>query len=460
MAGDRYDKRIGMDFTQGPVMPLLLKFFLPFMAASILNSLYNTVDTIIIGQFVGSVGIVSVTMGGKMLNMATTVGLAFAGGGQVLIAQLTGAGRKDRINSAVGTMFTEMFCIAVICSAVMLIFGKQILTVLNTPAQAMEGAYQYLIVTSAGLPLMFLYTAVSSALGGMGDSRRPLIFIAIAALVNLAGDIVFIVVFHLDALGTAIATVIGQAVSLICSVTYLYRRREKFGFDFRLKSFAVNLEHLKVMIKIGFPNALRGIFISGTQLYLIGNVNIYGVSESAAYSIGDKVYHLTNVFVNSVGQGAGGMVAQNVGAGRSDRVKKVVLDTFIVSMTGAVVLSALSLLIPYQIYGLFTSEASVLAFAPAMMRVCALIYFMCAFQVTFNCVLTGTGASVLSFIGGILDGVVFRMGFSLLFADVLGWGVVGYFMGEALARLGPILVGGIYYFTGVWKRRGSLIKDS
>ncbi len=457
MAGGN-KKVIGTDFTTGQIMPLLIKFFLPMLAANILNSIYNTVDTIIIGQFVGSAGIVSVNMGGKMLNMFTHFGIAFAGGGQVLIAQLVGAKREDKVKQTIGTLFDMMAVLAILGAALMLIFAVPILKLLNTPEEAFDGALGYLRVTAIGLIFMFGYNAVSSILAGMGESKKPLIFVAIAAVVNLIGDIIFIVVFHLDAVGTAIATVLGQAVSLIISLIYLYRRREDFGFDFKLPSFKADWEMLKIMVKIGFPNALRSLCITVTQLYLLGNVNVYGVTESAAYSIGDKIYHLANVFVTSIGNGASGMVGQNLGAGKNHRVKTVVFDTFILSLAGAVLLSVISLLFPKQIFGLFTKDPAVLAYAPPFMMISALIYLLCCFMVTFNAITTAAGKSVLNFLGGILDGIIFRISFSMLFATVLGWGVIGYFMGEALARLGPPIVSGIYYFSRRWEKTGQLIK--
>ena len=257
---------MGTDFTRGEVMPLLFKFFLPFLLANLLNSIYNTVDTIIIGQFVGSSGIVAVTMGGKMLNLFTNIGLAFAGGGQVLISQLVGAGRRDELNATIGTLFSEMFGLSLLFALVTFLFSRRIITWLNTPPEAFESAVVYLRITCAGLPLIFGYNAVSSVLRGMGDSKSPLIFIAIAAFINLVGDLIFIVLFHMGAAGTAIATVLGQGLSLLFSLTVLYRRREHFGFDFRPASFRVDYPKLRVMLRLGYPVALRACCITITQL--------------------------------------------------------------------------------------------------------------------------------------------------------------------------------------------------
>jgi len=452
------EKRIGIDFTQGPITPLLVRYCIPFLLANILNSLYNTVDTIVIGQFVGGVGIVAVNMGGKTLNMFSMVGSSLAGGGQTLIAQLTGARRRDDINSTIGTLFSTLLILAVATAGILIALAGAVLRILNTPAEAFDGAYYYLVITSAGIPLMFGYNAVSAVLRGMGDSKSPLLFIGIAAVFNLIGDIVFIVVFHMGAIGTAIATVMGQGISLIFSIVYLIRRKEQFGFDFRLKSFRIAKDKLVVILKIGLPMALRGIFINGAQLFMMRFVNAYGVAEAAAYSIGDKVYHLSNIFVMAVSQGNAAIIGQNIGADRKDRVRMSMRSTFGIAMGMAIILAAISLLLPKQLFSLFTSEPEVMAYARPIMAVAAFIYFTCALLATYDGVVTGTGAAMLSFLGGMLDGVIFRISFGFLFGWGLHLGVVGFFMGEALARFGPVSVGMIYYHTGAWKRKKKLIE--
>ena len=451
---------MGTDFTEGSIMPMLLRFMLPFLLASILNSLYNTVDMIIIGRYVGKVGIVSVNMGGRLLNLFSQISLTLAGGGQVLISQQFGAKRRDELNSTIGTMFTEMLVISATLAVVTTIFATQILGLLNTPEESFPGALKYLRITSLGLPLIFGYNAVSSVLRGMGDSRSPLIFIAIAAAFNLLGDFVFVKHFHMGAPGTAIATVLGQGISLVFSLLVLYRRRDRFGFDFKLKSFAVDWDKLWIMLKIGFPMTLRALFINFTQMFMLRYVNAYGLAESAAYAICDKIIHLTNIFSTSARQAAGGMVGQNIGAKKPDRVVVIVRCCAIVTLTAAAVLAAVGILFPRAFFSLFDSNPDVLAYARPFMLITGLIYFLGATMAPFEAVVSGTGHSMLGFLGGILDGVVFRIGFSFLFAFALNMGVTGFLLGDALARLGPIIVSGSYYLSGAWRRRKRLVSDS
>lgn len=443
-------KTVGMDFTQGSIMTMLLKFFLPFLLANALNNLYNTVDAVIIGQFLGSYGIVAVSMGGKMLALYTLVGTSLAAAGQVLISQHIGAGRKDELNSTIGNLFTELFVFSVLFAIINLCFGKSILSLINTPEDSFLPALDYLQITSIGLPLMFGYNAVSSVLRAMGDSKSPLLFIAIATVLNIVLDIVFIVYFDLGVAGTALATVIGQGVSLVFSLTLLYRKRDEFGFDFKPSSFKVVWSKLALLLKLGLPLSMRGVFIIVTQMYLLSFINSFGMAASAAYNVSDKIYHIANIFAISVREAGGTMVAQNIGARKYDRVKTIVGSVAKVSFSAAAVMAAFSLAFPKTVFSLFTSDAEVLAQAASYMMVCCVIYFLSAAIAPYEGVVSGTGNAKLGFLGGMLDGVVFRIGFGMLFGLVLDMGALGFFLGDALARSGIVLVGAIYYHSGKW----------
>lgn len=450
---------IGTDFTQGAMMPVLLKFMFPFLLANLLNSIYNTVDTIIIGQFVGSAGTLAVSLGGRVLNLCTMISTAIAGGGQVLVSQLYGAKKRNEINSAVGTFFSITIISSFIIAVVSFFSAELILAWMNTPEEAFDAALQYFRITCIGMPLLFGYNAVSSVLRGMGDSRNPLLFIAIAAVINLIGDLVFIISFQMGAAGTAYATVIGQGVSLVFSLLLLYRRREQFGFDFKLRSFKINPGHTKIILKIGLPMALRSCCIQFTQMFLMRYVNLYSVAEATTYAIASKLIQLTNIFSMSIRQASGAIVGQNVGAGQLARVHSTVRCSLLLMTITAIILSVLSLLFPEAIFGCFTRDPAVIAYAVPFMRITCLLYFCSAVLGSYDSVVTGTGNSMLGFIGGLLDGVVFRLGLSFLFGWGLNMGVAGFFMGDVLARLAPIIIDMIYYHSGAWKRY-RLIKDT
>lgn len=448
---------IGSDFTTGNINKQLILFSMPFLLATLLSSLYNTVDMIIIGQFVGSVGTVAVSLGGRCMDLLTMLGQGFAGGGQVLISQQVGAKKREELNATIGTMFSLLLGMSVVSGALCYIFCYDILTWLNTPQEAMESAAAYLKITSVGMPLMFGYHSVASVLRGMGDSKSPLIFVAIAAVLNLILDVVFIAAFGLGAAGTALATVIGQGVSLVCSLVVLYRKREAFGFDFQLRSFAIDMSKLKIIWDIGLPMAARSIFIGGTQMFVVAFVNDYGLAQSAAYSIGTKITNLLNVVNTSMRQASGSMVGQNVGAGNYDRVKKVVRACLVMGVVSASFFTAVSFLFPQQIFRLFTDDPDVMAQAAAFMAMAVVLFWLSAFLGPLEGVVTGIGNGKLSFAMGVLDGVVCRLAFSFFFGVTLNMEAAGFFLGNNMGKSGPLIVDSIYYFSGKWKNYKKLV---
>jgi putative MATE family efflux protein len=451
---------MGMDFTQGNITVKLIKFVGPLLMANILNSLYNTVDMIIIGQYVGSTGTVAVSLGGKMLMFLTMIGMGLSNGGQVLIAQQAGAKQHDQIKYSIGTLFSLLGIISLACCLICLLLSRRIIGWLNTPPEAFDAALAYLRITSIGLPLMFGYTAISSVLRGMGDSKNPLLFIAIAATFNLILDIVFIVNLNLGAAGTALATVIGQGVSLVISVMLLYKKRRDLGFDFKPGSFAIDREKCRIILRIGLPMAAQSGLIQVTQLFIMSYVNMFGLVQAAAYGIGDKIIHLLNVVQQSMMQGGSAMTGQNIGAGKLERVKKLVWTVLGVNIGVTVVVSFFTtLLFPGAVFSLFTKDPLVLAYSFSFMIITAACLFLSSIMGAFSGVTTGTGNAKLSFLAGFLDGVIFRIAFSFLFGFALHMEVTGFFLGNTLARLGPIVVHCPYYFSGAWKRRKRLVAE-
>lgn len=445
------DIRTKKDFTQGSIMRQMIPFLSLFVLANLLNSVYNTVDTAVIGRYVGNEGTVAVSVGGKMLNMLTHIGMGLSGAGQILIAQQTGAQKEKDLNETIGTMFSLLFIFAAVLGTLCIVFAVPILNYLNTPSEAFSQALAYLRITSIGLPLMFGYNAVSAALRAMGDSKNPLLFIAIASVVNLVLDVFFIRNLHMGAAGAALATVIGQGLSLTLATMILYRRKEEFCFDFKASSFLIKKDKMKSILEIGIPLAANSIFISAAQLYTMKYVNAYGLVQASAYSIADKLLHLLNTLTNSVKSAAGTMAGQNLGARKYDRVKQVVHSSFTLSCVFAAVMSLLAILFSEAIFACFTTDPEVLAYSGVFMQICALILILSAILSAFSPVVTATGNTKLSFLGGFLDGVVLRIGLGMLLGITFKMEVVGFFLGNALCRLGPIVIYAWYYFSGAWK---------
>lgn len=445
------------DLTQGHVTKKLLAFSAPFMLSNVLQTVYSLVDMVVVGQYVGSGGLSGVSIGSELLSLFTFIAMGFSTAGQVMIAQFIGRNDRKSISSTIGTMFTFIQIMSIIATVICLPLKDVFLSWLNTPQEALSEARDYVTVCFAGMFFIFGYNTVSAILRGMGDSKRPLLFIAIAAVTNLVLDLLFVAVFDMASFGAALATVIGQALSFVISLVYLYRRRVAFGFDFRLKSFRIDRTKLTPLVKLGLPMALQHAAISISMLFVNSYVNSYGVTASAVTGIGTKLRSLMSIVSQSVSTAGSTMMGQNLGAGEHDRVKKIVHVSHAVCLIAAAALSAVLLLFPEQIFSVFNQDPEVLGMAAQYMPVEAIAFFSFALMCPFNALINGLGYSTLSFVIGLLDGVVARIGISLLLGIVLGWGITGFWYGNAVAGYVTVIIGGIYYYSNRWKTRKLLV---
>lgn len=446
-------KRVGRDLTEGSIIKLLLLFSLPIIATNLIQQLYSMVDLMVVGQFVGSVGTVGVATGGEVSDLMTPVATAFSTAGQIYIAQLAGAKMTEGIKKAVGTLLTMMFAISIACIVVTVLFHKTILGLLNCPPEAFNQAAYYMIITTLGMPFIFGYNAVCGVLRGMGESKRPLIFVCVAAVVNIAADLVLVIVFHMGAVGTAIATVLSQTGSFLAAFFYMYRHREAFDFSLKPSYFKIEKKTAFIILKLGIPQLVRVVFVQFSMLWVKSCVNSYGLVISATNSVGDKLQKFNNAFLNGVDTASGAMIGQNLGAKKPERAKKITLNTFGCTLCIATAASCLALLIPEKLFGFFTTDPQVIAYAADYMSIMIMAFYMAAFTGAFQAMVTGSGFVSLGFFIGILDGVVCRIGFSLLFVYVFHMGAYSYWWGTAFSRTLPGLLCLGYFLSGKWRTR-------
>ena len=441
------------DLTQGSVTRLLLIFAFPLLCSNLLQTVYNMVDMIVIGQFVGREGLSAVSIGGDVLHFLTFLVMGFSNAGQVILSQYIGAGNRDRIRGTIGTMFTVTFISAVGLTIVCYFGLDAFLTAMNTPAECFDYARQYGMTCVLGLVFIYGYNLVSAILRGMGDSKHPFIFIAVATVVNLVLDLVFVAGLGMGPFGAALATVIGQGVSFLWAIFYLYRHKESFGFDFKPASFKPDPEVLPKLIKLGLPMILQSAAINFSMLFVNSYINSYGVVASAVTGVGNKLGSITAVVTNALSTAGSSMVGQNLGAEKYHRVPKIIGVSMVIDLTFAALLSFLTICFPRTIFGLFNSDPQVLDMAMTYIPVAVLLYVGFAMRSPFFALINGSGNAKLNLIVGLLDGVICRVGLAMLMGLALGMGIMGFWLGNAFAGYMPFLIGGVYFLTGKWKRR-------
>lgn len=442
------------DLTEGSVWRALLSFAAPLFISNALQAVYNMVDMIVVGQFIGGAGMSAVSIGGDLLHLLTFVAMGFSSAGQVLVAQAVGAGEHERLHKTIGTMFTLMLSAAALIALVCFAIRAPLLRWLNTPAESYDYTMDYTVTCMAGLVFIYGYNLVSAILRGMGDSRRPFLFVAIAAVLNMALDVLFVVVFHMAVFGAALATVIGQGVSFLFSLVYLYRHRASFAFDFAPESFRPDREAARRLLGLGIPMAIQSAAISMSKMVLMAWINSFGVVFSALAGIYNKLGTMIAVVSNAFTTAGASMVGQSLGAGKTSRVPRILRCIGAVTLSLCAVLSIVLRFWGREVFGIFTSDEAVLAVSAVLVGPSILNLFGAATRSVAFAIINGSGNTRLNLAVALIDGLLSRIGFAALFGFALGLGCQGFWYGDALAGCVPIMIGGTYLLSGRWKTAG------
>lgn len=446
------------DFTRGSIPKQLFSFAWPLFLSNLLQVVYNMIDMMIVGNVLGKSGLSAVSVGGDVSNFLTFVAMGFSNAGQVLIARYIGARERHKLGKFVGTMSSFLISCAVFLSVVGLLFQKEILQVMNTPPEALEGALHYSGVCMAGLVFIYGYNIVSAILRGMGDSKHPFIFISMAAVINLILDIVFVMGFGMGPGGAALATVISQAISFLTCAVFLTKNRQKFELNIGMREFLHwDKEMLSSLIKLGAPMAIKSASVQVTKLFVNSWINSYGVAVSAFAGIANKVASIANLISTAMNTAGSTMVGQNLAAKEYERVKKILKQLAILTLSVSTLMSVTVCLFPNEIFGIFTSESDVLVIAGGYVPIAVLVFYGSALRAVMNALINGSGNYKINFATAILDAIVLRIVLALLFGLALGMEHYGFWLGDALAGFTPFWIGLIFYFSGGWKKTGKAV---
>ena len=443
------------DFTRGNITRQLIVFSLPLFLSNLLQVLYNTVDMAVVGNVCGKVGLSAVSVGGDVSAFLTFVAMGFSNAGQVIIAQYIGAGQKNKLGKFVGTMSSFLLVCSAFISVIALVFQNGLLRLMNTPESAFSGAAEYSAVCMVGLVFIYGYNVVSAIMRGMGDSKHPFIFISIAAVINIVLDLVFVAGLGMGPFGAGLATVISQGVSFLLCAVFIYKNREKFGLDLVFRDFLIwNRTMLADLVKLGTPMAIKTASIQISKLFVNSFINSYSLEVSAFSGIANKLSSISNLVSAAMNTAGSTMVGQNIAAHEFGRVKKILANLAVITLSVATVISVLICIFPTQIFGLFTTDAdtSVLEFAHGYVPIAVLLFFGSAMRAIMNALLNGSGNYRINFATAILDGIVMRIGLAVLFGIALNMKHTGFWLGDAIAGFTPFFIGLVFYLTGNWKK--------
>lgn len=439
------------DLTHGPLFKQLIVFTLPLVLANLLQTLYTLVDLAVVGRFAGSEALAAVSVSGQITIFFTLIGTSFANGGQIYVAQLVGQGRKKELGAATGTLLSFVLLCSVVVAALGVGLCETALGWLNTPQEAFDGAADYLRICSVGLIFLFGYNAVCAVLRGMGESKAPTWFIAVSAAVNVVGDLVLVAVFDMGAAGAAWATAISQAAAFGVSLWYLLRRSGPDTFAFKLRDMRIQREKLGVIVKLALPLVLMQVSIHLSMLYISAFINDYGTAAASLAGVGNKLTSVMSMVSGAFGTAMATVVGQNIGAGRIDRIRRSIGMSTAVNLAFFVLIAVVVLVFPRSVFLLFTTDEAILSLAPQYLRIAVWSYLFFALMSTSNGMINGVGNTMLNLGISVMDGVVARIGLSLLLGR--HFGMWGYFAGYCLAGGVSVILGWIYVWSGAWKKR-------
>ena len=440
---------IEKNLTEGSVVKQLILFALPFMLSNLIQSLYNVADMLIVGNYSGTIGISGVNIGGQVTFILTNIIIGLTVGGTIIIGQYLGAGDRDGMRETISTLLTFLLVAGIGFTIIMLIFSDEVLRMLQTPEESYQQARDYLDVTLLGTIFIFGYNAFAAILRGLGDSKRPLIFVTIACVTNIFLDLLFVGFYGMEAKGAAIATVISQALSMILCVAYL--KRSDFEFDFKLKSFRFYRQRFSMLMKVCIPISIQNVIVNFSFLVLTTIANSMGVYASAAVGIVGKYNGFAILPAIAVGSSVSAMVAQNMGAGETERAKKTFYTGFALAFSVTFVVFVFTQMFPERILSLFDNNPDTIAAGVEYVRTFSFDYIIVPATFCLNGLVTGAGHTVISSICGILSSIGFRVPIAIIFGLVLEKGLGGLGLAAPVASFASGLILFVFFVSGKWK---------
>ena len=432
-----------INFTEGSIIKKLISFMIPILGSLILQAMYGAVDLLIVGRFGTTAGLSGVSTGSQILNFVTFIITSFAMGVTVLISRYLGEKKPKKIGKIIGGATILFTAISVVLCIIMIIFARPISILMQAPKEALELTILYVQICGAGIFFIVAYNVISAIFRGLGDSKSPLIFVAIACVVNIVGDFIFVAIFNWNVVGAALATVIAQAVSVVISLIIM--KKKSLPFTIQKKDFYLNREVKRFMI-IGTPLALQEFLTQMSFLALCAFVNRLVLEASSGYGVACKVVNFVMLVPSALMQSMTSIVSQNVGAKKEKRAVEVMTTGM---KFGGIIGIVVFLLIYFQgasLIGIFTEDSSVikkgyeylLGFAPETILTAILFSFIGYFN--------GHENTIWVMIQGFIQTILVRLPFAYYMSIQENASLTKIGLAAPVATFFAIILNLVFYF--------------
>lgn len=400
------------NFTKGKILSPLLKFALPVLAALFLQTMYGAVDMLVVGQFAHAADVSAVSTGSWLMQLITSFVVGIAMGTTVLLGRKLGERRQEEAGRIIGASTVLFAVIAVVITVCMELFAVPVTEIMQTPVEAFDKTVNYVRICSAGSVFIVAYNVLGSIFRGIGNSKLPLIMVAIACVFNIAGDLLLVGVFGMAAEGAAYATVGAQALSVVISFWVI--KRQQLPFSVSRRDFTWNVAGMLGVLKIGFPIAFQDVLVSISFLTITAIVNSLGVVASAGVGVAEKLCGFIMLVPSAFNQSMAAFVSQNIGAGQPGRAKKALLYGIGVSLGAGVLMAYFSFFHGDLLAGMFARDAKVIAAAADYLKAyaidCLLVSVMFCMIGYFN----GCGRTTFVMLQGVTGAFLVRIPVSFL----------------------------------------------
>ncbi|HBE8489188.1 TPA: MATE family efflux transporter [Clostridioides difficile] len=437
------------DLTTGHEGKSIFFFAMPMLIGSLFQQLYNTADSIIVGRFIGKEAMAAVSGANPIMFLLVAALMGVSLGFSILVSQFYGSGDLKKVKATIDTTYILLFIGSILISILGIVFGGPMLKLMNTPESIFAQSKLYLTIIFSGILFSAGYNSVSAILRGLGDSVTPLYFLIIATILNIVLDLTFIVVLRMGVEGVALATIMAQAVSFIISIIYLNKRHEVLKF--KIKGIVYDNKIFKDGLRLGLPSGVQQMLFSIGNMALQFLVNSYGTSAMAAFGAGLRIENFISLPIMNLGSAVSTFVAQNIGAGENERVKKGIRESIKMTLVLAVTVIALILLFRENLIALFNTDKDVIKIGSSYLFIIGPFFLFIGTSFVLSSAMKGAGDSMFALISSIVSLWLGRLPASYMLSKFLG--TDGIWMGIPFGWTLGLIVTVIYYKKGHWKTK-------
>lgn len=443
------------DMTKGSPFKLLLSFSIPLLIGSLFQQFYTMADSIIVGKFVGADALASIGACSSVIYLLFSLFLGLSAGIGIVISQYFGAGDGSTVRKGIACSVYILLAASILLTLIGLTLARPILTFLGTPEEIMQDAAVYFQITSGGIVAVAFYNGISSILRALGDSRTPLIFLALAALLNVGLDLLFVTVFHMGVAGAALATAIAQFSSACACLVFSLKTNPYFHI--KKEEFRPDTGLIRRMMHIGLPLALQNAMIAFSCVMLQSVINSFGTMIMAVFTATNRIENLVNQIYIAANTALSNYTAQNLGAGNTDRVRAGTRCCIQITVGFSLLMVLVMYLCGHMFMGWFVTDRQVIETGAQALKLISLFFVFWGLLYVFRGVLNGAGNAGFALVSGILE-VVGRMGCAFLLTSIPFIGQWGIWLAEGLTWILVSAAGAICYFRGKWTQKKLIIE--